>query len=184
MSPVPIATASRSGANTPSSQTRSKCQGPKPRSKSCAGSHLSGSLRALPPTSDFFTERRFAGAHRCHRARRRYRRHLGRAASRQARPVGGAGRSRRPGRGDLLRQCRHHRGQHACFRRLSRRDWPTLVRIALKRSPLANYHLAFLPRIAPWLAGLPRRVAAGAPGRDRAERCGRCSRARSPSMRR
>jgi D-amino-acid dehydrogenase len=26
-----------------------------------------------------------------------------------------------------------------------------LVRIALKRSPLANYHLAFLPRVAPWL---------------------------------
>ncbi len=31
-------------------------------------------------------------------------------------------------------------------------DWPTLLRIALKRSPQANYHLAFLPRIAPWLA--------------------------------
>jgi D-amino-acid dehydrogenase len=31
-------------------------------------------------------------------------------------------------------------------------DWPTLIRIALKRSPLANYHLAFLPKIAPWLA--------------------------------
>ncbi len=30
-------------------------------------------------------------------------------------------------------------------------DWPTLLRIALKRSPLANYHLAFLPKIAPWL---------------------------------
>ncbi len=27
-----------------------------------------------------------------------------------------------------------------------------LVRIALKRSPVANYHLAFLPRVAPWLA--------------------------------
>jgi len=26
-----------------------------------------------------------------------------------------------------------------------------LVRIALKRSPVANYHLAFLPQIAPWL---------------------------------
>lgn len=31
-------------------------------------------------------------------------------------------------------------------------DWGTLLRIALKRSPLANYHLAFLPKIAPWLA--------------------------------
>ena len=30
-------------------------------------------------------------------------------------------------------------------------DWPTLLRIALKRSPLANYHLAFLPKITPWL---------------------------------
>jgi len=32
-------------------------------------------------------------------------------------------------------------------------DWGTLLRIALKRSPLANYHLTFLPKIAPWLAG-------------------------------
>ncbi len=30
-------------------------------------------------------------------------------------------------------------------------DWATLLRIALKRSPVANYHLTFLPRIAPWL---------------------------------
>jgi len=30
-------------------------------------------------------------------------------------------------------------------------DWATLLRIALKRSPLANYHLTFLPKIAPWL---------------------------------
>ena len=30
-------------------------------------------------------------------------------------------------------------------------DWATLVRIALKRSPIANYHLTFLPRVAPWL---------------------------------
>jgi len=31
-------------------------------------------------------------------------------------------------------------------------DWTTLLAIALKRSPLANYHLSFLPQIAPWLA--------------------------------
>ncbi len=31
-------------------------------------------------------------------------------------------------------------------------DWDTLLRIALKRSPIANYHLTFLPRVAPWLA--------------------------------
>ena len=30
-------------------------------------------------------------------------------------------------------------------------DWATLLSIALKRSPLANYHLAQLPRVAPWL---------------------------------
>ena len=30
-------------------------------------------------------------------------------------------------------------------------DWATLVRIALKRSPIANYHLSFLPKVAPWL---------------------------------
>src|SRR5690349_23009591 len=29
--------------------------------------------------------------------------------------------------------------------------WATLLRIALKRAPEANYHLSFLPRVAPWL---------------------------------
>jgi D-amino-acid dehydrogenase len=31
-------------------------------------------------------------------------------------------------------------------------DWSSLVRIALKRAPEANYHLLFLPQIVPWLA--------------------------------
>ena len=31
-------------------------------------------------------------------------------------------------------------------------DWRALLRIALKRAPEANYHLTFLPKIAPWLA--------------------------------
>ncbi|HEY2530101.1 MAG TPA: FAD-dependent oxidoreductase [Xanthobacteraceae bacterium] len=31
-------------------------------------------------------------------------------------------------------------------------DWREIVRIALKRSPQANYHVAFLPRVLPWLA--------------------------------
>ncbi len=31
-------------------------------------------------------------------------------------------------------------------------DWAALVRIALKRSPVVNYHAAHLLRIAPWLA--------------------------------
>jgi D-amino-acid dehydrogenase len=30
-------------------------------------------------------------------------------------------------------------------------DFREIMRIALKRSPIANYHLAFLPKIAPWL---------------------------------
>jgi D-amino-acid dehydrogenase len=30
-------------------------------------------------------------------------------------------------------------------------DWKTLFAVAFKRSPAANYHLSFLPRIAPWL---------------------------------
>ena len=30
-------------------------------------------------------------------------------------------------------------------------DWATLLRVALKRSPLANYHFTFLPKVAPWL---------------------------------
>ena len=29
--------------------------------------------------------------------------------------------------------------------------WDELLRIALKRSPVANYHLTFLPKVAPWL---------------------------------
>jgi D-amino-acid dehydrogenase len=42
-------------------------------------------------------------------------------------------------------------------------DFVELLRIALKRSPVANYHLAQLPRIAPWLAAFraasqPRRL--------------------------
>ena len=31
-------------------------------------------------------------------------------------------------------------------------DWTALLRIALKRAPEANYHLTFLPKVAPWLA--------------------------------
>jgi len=31
-------------------------------------------------------------------------------------------------------------------------SWKTLLRVALKRAPEANYHLSFLPQVAPWLA--------------------------------
>jgi D-amino-acid dehydrogenase len=41
-------------------------------------------------------------------------------------------------------------------------DWASLLRIALKRSPLANYHLSFLPKVAPWLLAFR---AASQPGR-------------------
>jgi len=43
-------------------------------------------------------------------------------------------------------------------------DFAALLRIALKRAPEANYHLAFLPRVLPWIlafranATLPRRI--------------------------
>jgi D-amino-acid dehydrogenase len=30
-------------------------------------------------------------------------------------------------------------------------NWATLLRVALKRAPEANYHLSFLPKVAPWL---------------------------------
>jgi D-amino-acid dehydrogenase len=30
-------------------------------------------------------------------------------------------------------------------------SWMALIRIALKRAPEANYHLSFLPKVAPWL---------------------------------
>ena len=30
-------------------------------------------------------------------------------------------------------------------------DWTALLRVALKRAPEANYHLVFLPKVAPWL---------------------------------
>jgi D-amino-acid dehydrogenase len=31
-------------------------------------------------------------------------------------------------------------------------DWAELLRVAFMRSPVANYHLTFLPKIAPWLS--------------------------------
>ena len=42
-------------------------------------------------------------------------------------------------------------------------NWMALIRIALKRAPEANYHLTFLPKVAPWLvafreASRPERV--------------------------
>src|SRR6202023_4039833 len=47
-------------------------------------------------------------------------------------------------------------------------NFSALARIALKRAPEANYHLAHLPQAAPWLlaffaASRPKRLAATAP---------------------
>ena len=62
---------------------------------------------------------------------------------------GGAGR-RGAGRRHVLRQCRHHRRQHG-FSASFPGELSTLLRVALKRAPEANYHLSFLPQVAPWL---------------------------------
>ena len=59
-------------------------------------------------------------------------------------------RPRRCWRADLLRQRRHHRGQHGVPAGLSL-GFGALLRVALKRATEANYHLSFLPQIAPWL---------------------------------
>ena len=82
---------------------------------------------------------------------------------------GRADRPRRAGRGDLLRQCRHHRRQHHLSGGVSVAIGATLVRIALKRSPEANYHLAFLPQVAPWLVAFRAASQPAAAGRDRAK---------------
>lgn len=47
------------------------------------------------------------------------------------------------------------------------RRWSKMLQVALKRAPEANYHLGFLPRVAPWLfaywrASDPRRLEASA----------------------
>ena len=81
-------------------------------------------------------------------------------------------------RADLLRQCRHDRGQHAICRRPFRPSLRALLRVALKRASEANYHLSLPAAGRALAAGLPRRVAAGSPRRNGAARSGRCLRAR------
>ena len=58
-----------------------------------------------------------------------------------------------------------------------------LLRVALKRAPEANYHLTFLPQVAPWLLKFR---AASSPARlmATAGRCVRCLRARCRSTKR
>ena len=58
---------------------------------------------------------------------------------------------RGPGEGTSYGKRRHHRRQHGVPAALPV-ELCELARIALKRSPAANYHLAFLPWVAPWLA--------------------------------
>ena len=61
--------------------------------------------------------------------------------------------------------------------------WATLLRIALKRSPDGQLSCRVSAAGRAVAGGFPRRLAAGAAGRDRATSCGRCSRARSASTR-
>ena len=63
------------------------------------------------------------------------------------------------------------------------RDLRALMRVAFKQASEANYHLSFLPQVAPWLLAFryysqPRRLP------RRRGPTGRCSRARSASTRR
>ena len=52
-----------------------------------------------------------------------------------------------------------------------------LLRIALKQAPEANYHLSFLPKVAPWLLAYRAKRAPKAAS-HLPRRCGRCFRAR------
>ena len=61
-----------------------------------------------------------------------------------------AGRPARPRRGDLLRQCRRDRRQYPVAPPVPGRIVGAL-RIATKQATEANYHLSFLPQVAPWL---------------------------------
>ena len=62
----------------------------------------------------------------------------------------GAGRPPRARRGHLLRQCRRDRGQHAFSPPVPVRTHGAVAG-RLKQATEANYHLAFLPQVAPWL---------------------------------
>ena len=63
------------------------------------------------------------------------------------------------------------------------RNVRTLLRIALRRAPEANYHLAFLPRVARWLLAYRRPRRCRAWSRPRGS-CARCLPGRSPNTRR
>ena len=116
------------------------------------------------------------GPNRCDRTGRRHRRHVGGAASRQARACGHAGRSPRARRGDLIRQRRRHRGQYALPAAFPS-GFGALLRVAFKRAPEANYQVSFLPQFCPVLAY---RLDLDRDGSiELARRCGRCSPARS-----
>ncbi len=129
-------------------RTRSRC------GAAAACAYLTGSVAGGSP-----------GAYRRDRSRGRHRRHLDRPQPRQARPRGRAGRPRRRGGGHLLRQCRHHRGQHGLPRGVSLR-----LGDARKHRAQALAARQLSPR--PVAAGraladrLPRRLAAGTAGRD------------------
>ena len=121
------------------------------------------------------------GARRYHCARSRNCRHLDCASSRQARAVGCADRPGRGRGGNLLRQHRHHRRQHhlpaGVSRPIGRRCFAS--RSSARRRPIIICHFCRRWRLGCWRS---------APRRSRRDcskprnSCGRCSRARSPSM--
>ena len=64
--------------------------------------------------------------------------------------AGRAGRPRRAGEGTSYGNTGIIEG-NTIFPQAFPSNWMALLRIALKRAPEANYHLTFLPRVAPWL---------------------------------
>ena len=78
-------------------------------------------------------------ARRCHRARRRHRRHLDRLAAGQARACRRAGRSARPGEETSYGNAGVIEG-NTLFPPAFPSDPLALLRVALKRAPEANYH--------------------------------------------
>ncbi len=149
---------------------------------SCAISlHIEGR-----PAKQKLHEEGHHGTHRCDRARRRHRRHLDRAPARQAGSRRGARRPAGARRGDLLRQRRHHRGQHALSARVSGQRRAPPAHCAQARS---GGKLPFAPFAAGGAvaAGLLRRLASPSAGRDRADHpsavCPRAGGARGPPRR-
>jgi D-amino-acid dehydrogenase len=112
--------------------------------------------RVFPQPADLaFFHRNLHGSHRCDRARRRYRRRLGGAAPRQARPCRRLVDRNDPGQGTSYGNAGIIEG-NTLFPARFPAGLGALIRIALRRAPEADYHLAFLAQVAPWLLAFRR----------------------------